>query len=68
MNLYSVAGLALDFVGVMFLGVDLVRFQLAIRKRAKKSEALFVEIESWANDHHGTVAMDSVKRIFSASL
>ena len=57
MNLYSVTGLALDFVGVMLLGVDLIRLQVAIRKRAKKSRVLFDEIEteyggieSWAND------------------
>ena len=57
MNTYTVAGLALDFVGVMLLGVDLIRFQVTIRKRAKKSQALFGEIdseyggiESWANE------------------
>ncbi|MDE0694439.1 MAG: hypothetical protein OXH76_01230 [Boseongicola sp.] len=57
MNHYSVFGLFLDLVGVILLGVDLVRFQLAVRERAKKSRAFFAEmeaeyggIESWAND------------------
>lgn len=57
MNFYSVVGLALDFVGVIFLGYDLIRLQVAIRKRTQRSRTLFDEIESdyggiesWAND------------------
>lgn len=57
MNQLFVLGLALDLIGILLLGVDLIRFQLAIRNRARMSRALFREIEteyggieSWAND------------------
>ena len=36
MNLYLISGLVLDFIGVTLLGIDLIRFQIVIQKRAKK--------------------------------
>lgn len=57
MNWYSIFGLSLDLIGVLFLGIDLVRVQAKLRRRAKKGRALFNkmeadfgEIESWADD------------------
>ena len=57
MNWYSIFGLSLDLIGVLFLGIDLVRVQAKLRRRAKKGSALFNkmeadfgEIESWADD------------------
>ena len=54
---YSVVGLVLDLVGVILLGVDLLRLQSVTRRRAKEGRALFEEIEtayggieSWADD------------------
>lgn len=57
MNHFTIFGLFLDVVGVLLLGIDLIRFQRATRERAKKGRAMFNEIEedyggieSWANE------------------
>ena len=54
---YSVVGLVLDVVGVIFLSADLIRLQRAIRRRGNDGRARFDEleseyggIESWANE------------------
>jgi len=56
MNHFTILGLFFDVVGVILLGIDLIRFQRATRERARKGRAMFDEIEedyggieSWAN-------------------
>ena len=53
----TILGLILDLIGVGFLTIDLIRFQLAVRQRGKEGRVMFDEleseyggIESWASD------------------
>ena len=46
MNWYSVGGLGLDVVGVLLLGIDLIRLQRTTRKNATQVRVMFDEIES----------------------
>jgi hypothetical protein len=44
-NCWSIAGLATDFVGVLLLGVDLVRLQSLLRRHAQENLDRFEEME-----------------------
>ena len=46
MNWYSVVGLVLDLVGVLLLGIDLIRLQRTVRNNATRVRVMFDEIES----------------------
>ena len=54
---YSFWGLLLDLIGVGLLSIDLLRFQLTVRRRSKKGRSMFDKlesnyggIESWADE------------------
>ena len=60
MTYWTVAGLGLDFVGVLLLGADLVRLQKALRETAKSNRERYDEleqayggVESWLDELAG---------------
>jgi hypothetical protein len=48
---WSAAGLAIDFVGVALLGIDLIRLQAALRRQAGNNRAT---LDGLASDYGGT--------------
>ena len=57
MHYLTILGLVFDVIGVILLGIDLIRLQRATKDRAKEGRAMFDEIEeeyggieSWADE------------------